>query len=142
MFFSGNINLPMCYSFHKKEHVSTKKNILVHFMNFPERLTRIRKEKNLSVPDLARLSSIHAVQLRRYEKGESQPTLDALRKLAIALNIPGDVLLFDDQERQPPENFLLQFNALNQLSPEDQKSIRTLIDGLLMRHQAKMLIND
>ncbi len=111
-------------------------------MGFPERLTTIRKEKNLSVPDLARLSSIHAVQLRRYEKGESQPTLDALRKLAIALNVPGDILLFDDQERQPPENFLLQFNALNQLSPEDQKSIRTLIDGLLMRHQAKMLIND
>ncbi len=111
-------------------------------MSFPERLTTIRKEKNLSVPDLARLSSIHAVQLRRYEKGESQPTLDALRKLAIALNVPGDILLFDDQERQPPENFLLQFTALNQLGLEDQKSIRTLIDGLLMRHQAKILINE
>jgi len=37
---------------------------------------------------------------------------------------------------------MLQFKALNQLSPEDQKSIRTMIDGLLMRHQAKMLIND
>ncbi len=135
MFFSRNITLPMCYSFHQKEHIGA-------FMGFPERLSRIRKEKNLSVPDLARLSSIHAVQLRRYEKGESQPTLDALRKLAIALNVPGDILLFDDAERQPPENFLLQFNTLSQLSPEDQKSIRTLIDGLIMRHQAKMLIND
>lgn len=135
MFFLRNIILPMCYSFYQKEHIGVS-------MGFPERLSRIRKEKNLSIPDLARLSSIHAVQLRRYEKGESQPTLDALRKLAIALNVSGDILLFDDAERQPPENFLLQFDALNQLSQEDQKSIRTLIDGLLMRHQAKMLIND
>jgi transcriptional regulator with XRE-family HTH domain len=111
-------------------------------MGFPERLAKIRKEKNLSVPDLARLSSIHAVQLRRYEKGESQPTLDALRKLATALNVPGDLLLFDEEERRPPESFLLQFNALTQLSPEDQKSIRTIIDGLLMRHQAKVLIRE
>lgn len=111
-------------------------------MSFPERLERIRKERNLSVPDLARLSTIHAVQLRRYEKGESQPTLEALRKLAIALNVSGNTLLFDDEEQQPPESFILQSKAINQLSSEDQKSIRTMIDGLLMRHQAKILIND
>ncbi|HID69824.1 MAG TPA: XRE family transcriptional regulator [Desulfobacterales bacterium] len=111
-------------------------------MSFPERLATIRQEKNLSVPDLARLTSIHAVQLRRYEKGESQPTLDALRKLVVALNVPGDLLLFDEEERRPPDNFLLQFNTLTQLSIEDQKSIRAMIDGLLMRHQAKVLINE
>jgi len=111
-------------------------------MGFPERLTKIRTEKNLSVPDLARLTSIHAVQLRRYEKGESQPTLDVLRKLATVLNVPGDMLLFDDEERRAPENFLLQFNALTQLSFEDQKSLRAIIDGLLMRHQAKVLLRE
>lgn len=119
-----------------------QKQIGVYFMSFPERLATIRQEKNLSVPDLARLTSIHAVQLRRYEKGESQPTLDALRKLVVALNVPGDLLLFDEEERRPPDNFLLQFNTLTQLSIEDQKSIRAMIDGLLMRHQAKVLINE
>ena len=59
-----------------------------------------------------------------YKKGESQPTLDALHKLAVVLNVLGDVLLFDDKENQPLEKFLLQFPALNQLSVEDQKSIR------------------
>jgi len=111
-------------------------------MGFPERLSQIRKEKNLSVPDLAKISSIHAVQLRRYEKGESQPTLDALRKLAVALNVPGDELLFDAEERRPPKNFLIQFNALSQLSDEDQKSVRTIIDGLLIRSQAKQLLDE
>ncbi len=71
---------------------------------------------------------IHAVQLRRYEKGESQPTFDALLKQAVALNVSGGILLFDDEERQPPENILLQFTALDQLSQEDQKSTRIHID--------------
>jgi transcriptional regulator with XRE-family HTH domain len=110
-------------------------------MGFPERLAKIRKERNLGFPELARLSDIHATQLRRYEKGDSQPTLEALKKLAIALNVPGDRLLFDDDERKPPEDFLLQFQALSQLEPEDKKAIRSVIDGLLLRHQAKKLID-
>lgn len=121
---------------------SIEKEHGVIIMGFPKRLAKIRKEKNLSVPDLAKLTSLHAVQLRRYEKGESQPTLEALRKLALALNVSGNELLFDDIERQPPEQFLLQFNTLSQLDPEDQKSIRSIIDGLLMRHQAKILIKE
>lgn len=109
-------------------------------MGFAERLTKIRNEKNLGFPELSRVTGIHATQLRRYEKGDSLPTLDALRKLAVALNVPGDQLLFDDEERKPPEEFLLQFETLSQLGSEDKKAVRAVIDGLLLRHQAKKLI--
>ena len=109
-------------------------------MGFPERLTKIRTERKLGFPELARMTGIHVTQLRRYEKGESQPTLDALRKLAIALNVPGDLLLFDDKERKPPKDFVLQFEALAQLNAEDKKAIRAVIDGLLIRNQAKKLM--
>jgi transcriptional regulator with XRE-family HTH domain len=110
-------------------------------MGFPERLTAIRKERKLGFPELAKMIDIHPTQLRRYEKGESQPTLEVLRKLAIALNVPGDMLLFDEDERKPPEDFLMQFEALAQLNPEDKKAVRALIDGMLIRHQAKKWVN-
>ncbi len=110
-------------------------------MSFAERLTKIRNEKNLGFPELSRITGIHATQLRRYEKGDSLPTLDALRKLIIALNVPGDMLLFDEEERTPPQDFLLQFEALSQLEPEDKQAIRAVIDGLIMRNQAKRLIS-
>lgn len=109
-------------------------------MGFPERLAIIRKQRKLGFPELAQMIGIHPTQLRRYEKGESQPTLDVLRKLAIALNVPGDMLLFDEDERKPPEDFVLQFESLAQLSAEDKKAIRALIDGMLIRHQAKKLV--
>lgn len=110
-------------------------------MGFPDRLSKIRKERKLGFNELAKMIEIHSTQLRRYEKGESQPTLDVLRKLAIALNVPGDMLLFDEQEREPPEDFILQFEALAKLNAEDKKAVRAMIDGMLIRHQAKKLMD-
>jgi transcriptional regulator with XRE-family HTH domain len=109
-------------------------------MSFPERLTKLRQERKLGFAELAQMIDIHSTQLRRYEKGESQPTLDVLRKLAIALNISGDMLLFDETERKPPNDFLLQFEALSQLNAEDKKALKAVIDGLIIRNQAKKLI--
>jgi hypothetical protein len=43
--------------------------------------------------------------------------------------------------RKPPEEFLLQFNALGQLDDEEKKVARALLDGLVLRHQAKKLMN-
>ena len=44
---------------------------------------------------------IHVVQLRRYEAGTFQPTLDVIRKLATALSVSADLLLFGKDERAP-----------------------------------------
>ena len=109
-------------------------------MGFPERLKTLRQERKLDFDELAKMIGIHSTQLRRYEKGDSQPTLDVLRKLAIALNVSGDELLFDEEERKAPEDFVLQFQALSQLTTEEKRTIRAMIDGLMIRQQAKKLI--
>jgi transcriptional regulator with XRE-family HTH domain len=111
-------------------------------MSFSKRLAKLRRERKLGFSELARMIDIHASQLRRYEKGESQPTLDVLKKLAVALNVSGDTLLFDEDERKPPADFVLQFEALTKLSAEDKKAVRAMIDGMLIRHQAKTLMQD
>ena len=38
------------------------------------------------------------LQIRRYEGGTSQPTLDVIRRLAIALGVSADRLVFDAGE--------------------------------------------
>ena len=106
-------------------------------MSFPERLAKIRKEKKLSFPELADMINIHPSQLRRYEKGESQPTLDVLKKLAITLNVPGDMLLFDEEERKPPEDFLLQFETIAKFDPQEKNIIKEVLDGLILKYEAK-----
>ncbi len=106
-------------------------------MGFPERLERLRKERKLGVADLAEAAGVHSTQLRRYEKGESQPTLDVLRKLTIALKVPGDMLLFDEDEIQPPAELALQFQAIAKFSPEEKKIIKEVLEGLILKHEAK-----
>jgi len=106
-------------------------------MGFAERLEKIRKERRLSFNELAQKIDIHSTQLRRYEKGESQPTLDVLRKLAIALNVPGDMLLFDEHERTAPEDFMLQFEAISKFGIDEKKILKEVLDGLILKHEAK-----
>ena len=106
-------------------------------MGFPERLRILRQEKKLDFAELSKKIGIHSTQLRRYEKGESQPTLDVLRKLAVALNVPGDELLFDEEERNPPEELTIQFKAIAKFSPEEKKILKEVLEGLILKHEAK-----
>jgi transcriptional regulator with XRE-family HTH domain len=52
---------------------------------------------------LADRVGVHVVQLRRYEAGTSQPTLDVIRSMAVALGISADTLLFAPDERGPDD---------------------------------------
>ena len=80
---------------------------LLNTMDFPHRLSTLRRERGLTQPALADRISIHVSQLRRYEAGTSQPTLDVLRRLATELAISADVLLFDPEERTIPDDLLV-----------------------------------
>lgn len=108
-------------------------------MDFPKRLATLRKERNLTQQALADMAGVHLSQLKRYEGGTSQPALDVLRNLAIALSVSADVLLFDSDERGPDEDFRLRFEALNRLDQDERSVIKELIDGMLLKHEARRL---
>jgi len=108
-------------------------------MDFPKRLATLRKERSLTQQALADMAGVHLSQLKRYEGGTSQPALDVLRNLAIALSVSADVLLFDSDERGPDEDFRLRFEALNRLDQDERSVIKELIDGMLLKHEARRL---
>jgi transcriptional regulator with XRE-family HTH domain len=106
-------------------------------MDFPERLARLRKQRSLTLQGLADLADVHITQIQRYEAGQTQPTLDVVRKLAIALSVSADTLIFDDDERGPDDVLKLQFEAIKQFDEEDQQLAQGLLEGLILKHQAK-----
>ena len=71
-----------------------------------------------------------------YEAGTSTPTLDALRNLAIALNITTDSLVFDPTERGPSDDFALLFEALNRLDDHHKDLARNILEAIL-RHDTR-----
>lgn len=106
-------------------------------MDFPQRLAALRKERALTQQALADHVGVHVSQIRRYEAGDSAPTLDVLRKLAIALSVSADTLVFDKDERGPDDDLRLQFEAATRLDPDEKHLIRELIEGILIKHEAK-----
>lgn len=110
---------------------------LLEQMNFGERLQSVRKAKGMTQQGLADATGIHVTQVRRYEGGKSQPTLEILRKLATGLSVTSDELLFDETERSPSEDLRLQFEAASRLPDEDRKVVKSVIEGILLKHEAK-----
>ncbi len=114
-----------------------QKQFLVLDMNFAKRLASIRKERKLTQKELAGLTAVHVAQIRRYESGTSQPTLDVIRKLAIALHVSADKLIFDEGERGPDDELSMQFEAISSFAPEEKMVIKAVLDGLILKHEAK-----
>jgi hypothetical protein len=70
------------------------------------------------------------------KRGQSLTGADS--KLAIALSVSADTLVFD-AERNPDEELRLQLEATQRLTDEDKQLVKRFINGLLLSHEAKRL---
>jgi len=113
---------------------------LVFDMAFPQRLVSFRKEKSLTQQALADRVGVHVIQIHRYESGSSQPSLEVIKKLALALSVSTDTLLFDEDERGPGDDLKLQFEAIKAMDDEDKKIIASLIDAYIKKHQIESVL--
>jgi len=105
-------------------------------MDFPQRLAALRKKRGMTQYALAEEARVNVSQIRRYEGGTSQPTLDVLRRLAVALSVSADVLLFDKDERGPDDDLRLQFEATSRLGADEKRVIREVVESMLIKHES------
>jgi len=60
---------------------------------FGENVRRVRRENKLSQEELAELTNLHRVHLGRIERGETNPPLATMNKIAQALHVKVQDLL-------------------------------------------------
>jgi len=106
-------------------------------MSVDARLLTLRRQQGLTQQQMAERVGLHVNQIRRYEAGDAQPSLEALKKIALALNVSIDSLVFDDAERGPSNELALQFEAVSQLPSAEQKVVKEVLDGLIIKYQAR-----
>ena len=106
-------------------------------MAFSERLAAIRKGRGFTQKGLAKAAGLSQIQVHRYENGGAQPTLEAIKRLAVTLSVTTDELVFDEDERGPSDDLKLQFEAVSAFDDEDKAVARTLLESLILRHQSK-----
>lgn len=106
-------------------------------MSLSARLIQLRRERDWTQQDVADRVGLHINQVKRYEAGSAQPSLEGLKKLARTFSVSTDWLLFEDAERGPDEDLRLQFEAMSQLTPEEKDVARAVLEGLLLKHAAR-----
>jgi transcriptional regulator with XRE-family HTH domain len=108
-------------------------------MAFPDQLTALRKDRGLSQRALAEMVGVHLTQIQRYEGGGGQPTLDVIRRLALALSVSADALVFDSEPRGPKDDDLkLILEAVDRFDAEEKATAKTVLKGLILQHQARL----
>lgn len=106
-------------------------------MSFTSRLVALRKERGLTQQGMAEAIGIHVNSLKKYESGQAQPSLEALKKIALALHVSTDFLLFEEHERGPCEELALQFEAVSELSSEECRVVQEVLESLIIKYQSR-----
>jgi transcriptional regulator with XRE-family HTH domain len=106
-------------------------------MSLSARLVSLRKAKGMSQQQMADAIGLHVTQIKRYESGATQPSLEALKKIAVALGVSSDSLLFEENERGPDEDLRLQFDVISRMPKKERQVIRELIDGMIIKYETQ-----
>jgi transcriptional regulator with XRE-family HTH domain len=109
----------------------------VAWMSFSVRFLQLRKQHSLTQPQMAEVVGIHITQVKRYEAGEAQPSLELLKRIALAFNVTTDWLIFEQGEREPQDGLKLKFEAVAQMDAEERAAVDSLLDAMILKQQNK-----
>jgi transcriptional regulator with XRE-family HTH domain len=113
---------------------------------FGIRVTRFRERQQLSITQLASRLGVDYMQVSRYEKGQSLPSLDTAVRLAGALEVSLDELVAETEpSSEPPEplfrnkRLLERMRGLESLPPERQELALRVLDTVIAGHELESL---
>ena len=125
------------YLVNKALIVTTSFSLHWWLMDFGKQLAALRKQRTMTQQALADAVGCHVTMVRRYEAGETQPTLEVIRNMARALSVSADALVFEQDERNPVDELRLQFEAVSQLPIEEQSIVKEVLDSLIIKYQTR-----
>lgn len=108
-------------------------------MDFSKRLSELRKIRGFTQQAIADAIDLHVNQIKRYEANTAQPTLETLVRLAKALHVTLDELVFSEETRGPSDDFRMQFEALTKFDDHEKLVAKELLDSLILKHTANQL---
>jgi transcriptional regulator with XRE-family HTH domain len=112
--------------------------------DFASRLKQLRKQRELSQVQLAEAVGVHTNHIGRYERGESQASAQALKRLADALGVTTDYLIEGSSDEAAKARFedrelLRQFQEVEQLPDADKVLVKSFLDALLFKRKVEGL---
>lgn len=99
-------------------------------MTFGERLTQVRKRKNLSQAEVGKKIGINGDAYGRYERNEVKPTIEMAVKIAQALEVSLDFLT-GNSDVELDKATLDRVQEVTKLTEKDKDYIFVTLDALI-----------
>lgn len=114
-------------------------------MSLAQKIVHLRKERNLTQKQLARIVGVHFSHMSRYERELSLPSIDVIKKLAQMFSVSADYLLFDDSDEMIRANIadqeLLQhFERIAQMSDREKAVVKAVLEGIILKHHLEQML--
>ncbi len=106
--------------------------------NFGDNLKEARTKKGISQSQLAELMGIHPAHISRYERNQTVPSIDVVKKFADLLEVTTDMLVYGGEDEKAKDKItdnelLTMFSKAQALSEEDRKCVKSFLKAFLFQ---------
>lgn len=107
-------------------------------MTLGDKITMLRKQKNLSQGDLADKIGVSRDAIGKYERGDIMPTADKAKKMADVLGVSLDFLMNEAaKEDAVDKDMLHRMQEVQKLPDSEKDKITSIIDAFIRDTRAK-----
>jgi transcriptional regulator with XRE-family HTH domain len=109
---------------------------------FGDNVKKIRVEKSISQQELADIVGIHSTHVSRYERNMAQPSVEIAKKMAEALNVTVDTLIYGQQDEKSKNNLkdadlLNLFTKVRLLDKQDLTAVKFMLKAYIFQKDTK-----
>ena len=84
------------------------------------------------------MMGIHSTHISRYERNQTIPSVDVVKKLADLLEVSTDVLIYGSEDEKvkskiTDDELLTMFTKAQSLNDEDRKSIKAMLKAFIFQ---------
>jgi transcriptional regulator with XRE-family HTH domain len=106
-------------------------------MKLGDRITALRKQKEMSQTDLAKAASVSREIIGRYERGEAMPSIEVAKKIADAFAVSLDYLVGEGINASFDKKSLTRLEDIEKLDADTKEKIYFVIDNIIQNVKAK-----
>jgi len=106
-------------------------------LHIGEKITRLRKQHDLSQSGLAKKIGASRTIVGNYERNSNTPSADILLKMARVFNVSVDFLLGEGKLSSYDKEVLKRIEDIEQLDPETKNKLFFLIDNVVQNFKTK-----
>ncbi len=109
---------------------------------FGDNVKKIRTDKNISQQELADIIGIHSTHVSRYERNMAQPSVEIAKKMAEALNVSVDTLIYGATDEKAKNSLkdtdlLTMFTKIQQLEKTDLSTVKNLLKAFIFQKETQ-----